>query len=123
MDVSDLLAYKPEALKRKNEDEEDEDEIVNKKRRDEATPRPNVDEKILAMIENDNEDEEDVLDEMGLKKLALLFEKRILSNQKMRLKYPDDAKKFMESEMELHESIQKLQALATVPDLYGAVSF
>jgi beta-catenin-like protein 1 len=119
MDVSDLLAYKPEALKRKNEDEEDEEEIKNKKRRDEAPSRPKIDEKILEMIENaPDEDEEDVLDEMGLKKLALLFEKRILANQKMRLKYPDEPKKFMDSEIDLHDSIKKLQSLATVPDLY-----
>lgn len=118
MDISDLLSYKPEALKRKNEDDE-EDEKHNKRKRDDPSSRPQIDQKILEMIENaPEENEDDVLDENGLKKLTLLFEKKILSNQKMRLKYPDDPKKFMDSEIDLHDCCKKLQALATVPDLY-----
>lgn len=118
MDVSDLLSYKPEALKRKNEDEEEEDGKFRKRKREDPS-KPKIDEKILEMIENaPEENEDDVLDDNGLKKLALLFEKKILSNQKNRLKYPDDPKKFMDSEIDLHDCIKKLQALATVPDLY-----
>lgn len=118
MDISDLLSYKPEALKRKNEDDDAEDEKYNKRKRDDPS-RPQIDQKILEMIENaPEENEDDVLDENGLKKLTLLFEKKILSNQKMRLKYPDDPKKFMDSEIDLHDCCKKLQALATVPDLY-----
>lgn len=36
----------------------------------------------------------------------------------MRLKYPEDPQKFMESEIDLHDSIRKLQSISTVPDLY-----
>lgn len=60
----------------------------------------------------------DAIDETGLKKMVLLFEKRNLRNQEMRIKYPDHPEKFMESEIELHGAIQELKVVATVPDLY-----
>lgn len=58
------------------------------------------------------------MDEAALKKLTLLFEKRTLKNQEMRIKFPENPEKFMESEVELHEAIQELHVVATVPDLY-----
>lgn len=60
----------------------------------------------------------DIMDEPGLKKLLLLFEKRNLKNQEMRIKFPENPEKFMESEVDLHSVIEELKALATVPDLY-----
>ncbi|CAD6991240.1 unnamed protein product [Ceratitis capitata] len=36
----------------------------------------------------------------------------------MRIKYPDNPEKFMESEVDLHAVIQELKGVATVPDLY-----
>ncbi|XP_063706532.1 beta-catenin-like protein 1 [Culicoides brevitarsis] len=60
----------------------------------------------------------DVLDEPGLKKLLLLLEKRILKNQEMRIKNPDQPDKFMESELDLHDILQQLTVVSTVPDLY-----
>lgn len=48
----------------------------------------------------------------------MLFEKRTLKNQEMRIKFPDNPEKFMESELELHEAIHELHVVATVPDLY-----
>ena len=54
-----------------------------------------------------------------MKKLILTFEKRLLKNRELRVKFPDEPTKFMESEIELHESIQQLRALATAPDLYN----
>lgn len=60
----------------------------------------------------------EVLDEVGLKKLILLLEKRILKNQEMRIKFPDQPEKFMESELELHDIMQQLRVVSTVPDLY-----
>lgn len=91
-----------------------------------------------------------MLDEYVLKRMILLFEKRTLKNQEMRIKFADAPEKyvfsahktrasrwkpflswisphtffflllcrFMESEIELHEAIQELHAIATVPDLY-----
>lgn len=50
----------------------------------------------------------EVLDEAGLKRLILLLEKRVLKNQELRIKFPDGPDKFMESEVELHQTIQVL---------------
>ncbi|EDW15579.1 beta-catenin-like protein 1 [Drosophila mojavensis] len=72
---------------------------------------------ILKYVESE-EAEGDVLDEQGLKKLILVFEKRNLKNQEMRIKFSDSPEKFMESELDLHAVIQELKAVATVPDLY-----
>lgn len=72
---------------------------------------------ILKYVENE-EAEGETLDEPGLKKLMLLFEKKNLKNQELRIKYPDNPVKFMDSEVELHSVIQELKGIATVPDLY-----
>ncbi|XP_030374857.1 beta-catenin-like protein 1 [Scaptodrosophila lebanonensis] len=74
-------------------------------------------EKILKYVESE-EAEGEALDEQGLKKLILVFEKRNLKNQEMRIKFADNPEKFMDSEVELHTVIQDLKAVATVPDLY-----
>lgn len=76
---------------------------------------------MLQYVENTEATEGDILDEAGLKKLLLLFEKRVLKNQEMRIKHPENPEKFMESEMELHDTIQQLQSVATVPDLYPMI--
>ena len=58
------------------------------------------------------------LDETKLKKLVLAFEKRATKNQELRIKFPDEPTKFLNSEVELHDTIQDLRTLATAPDLY-----
>lgn len=58
------------------------------------------------------------MDEAGLKKLILLLEKRILKNQEMRIKNPEQPDKFMDSELDLHDILQQLTVVSTVPDLY-----
>lgn len=77
--------------------------------------------KIQEIVENAEVNENDILDESSLKRLILLFEKRTLKNQEMRIKFPDNPEKFLESEVELHEAIQELHVVATVPDLYPIV--
>lgn len=72
---------------------------------------------ILRLVENAEEHSDDIMDEGGLKKLLLLFEKRVLRNQEMRIKF-NQPEKFMESEIELFDVIQQLSAISTVPDLY-----
>jgi len=52
------------------------------------------------------------------RRLVLKFDKVSLRNQELRVKFPDAPDKFMQSEVELHESIQELRSLATAPDLY-----
>lgn len=48
-------------------------------------------EKIKIMIEET--DDKDVMNELMLKKMILLFEKRTLKNREMRIKFPDNAEK------------------------------
>ena len=49
------------------------------------------------------------LDEAGVKKILLGFEKKVSRNQEMRIKFPDQPDKFMVSEMELHDAVRELQ--------------
>lgn len=72
---------------------------------------------ILRYVEEEEASGE-TLDENGLRKMILLFEKRNLRNQEMRIKFPENPEKFMESEIDLHAVINELKAVATVPDLY-----
>jgi len=67
------------------------------------------------------ENNSDVLDETQVKKILLAFEKKALKNQETRIKFPDNPEKFMESEMELHDALQEMKNLATVPDFYPII--
>lgn len=53
--------------------------------------------------------------------MLLNFEKKINKNQKMRMKYPSEPQKFMESELELNDQIQELYSIAAYPELYKDV--
>ncbi|XP_063977650.1 beta-catenin-like protein 1 [Diachasmimorpha longicaudata] len=74
-------------------------------------------EEILRYVQTEAPEVE-ALDEATLKRMVLLFEKRALRNQEMRVKFPDQPEKFMESEVELHETLQELHVVATNPELY-----
>lgn len=58
------------------------------------------------------------MDAGAVKRMLLSFEKKVLKNQEMRVKFPDMPEKFMESELELNDEIQKLHVIATVPEYY-----
>ena len=80
-------------------------------------------EKLRILQSLDEDDEEDLdqgegLDAGAVKRLLLSFEKKVLRNQEMRIKFPDLPEKFMESELELNDEIQKLHVVATVPEHY-----
>lgn len=60
----------------------------------------------------------EVLDVKALKKLVLAFERRLKDNIEARLKYPNQPDRFADSEIELHEELQKLKVLAGAPELY-----
>lgn len=79
-----------------------------------------TDEERLNILKYVEEEEtiDDTLTDNGLRKLVLIFEKRNLRNQEMRIKFPDHPGKFMESELDLHTTVIQLKAIATVPDLY-----
>lgn len=60
----------------------------------------------------------EMLDLRTLKKLVLSFERRLKDNIAARLKYPNQPDRFADSEIELHEELQKLKVLAGGPELY-----
>ncbi|GKV20337.1 hypothetical protein SLEP1_g30477 [Rubroshorea leprosula] len=60
----------------------------------------------------------DVLDIRTLKKLVLSFERRLKENIEARLKYPNQPERFADSEIDLHDELQKLKILAGAPELY-----
>uniref|UniRef100_A0A674ITW5 Catenin beta like 1 n=1 Tax=Terrapene triunguis TaxID=2587831 RepID=A0A674ITW5_9SAUR len=77
--------------------------------------------KLLQMVDKEGEEEEEEdepLDESSVKKMILTFEKRSYKNQELRIKFPDNPEKFMESELDLNDIIQEMHVVATMPDLY-----
>ncbi|XKL60497.1 hypothetical protein PGB90_007554 [Kerria lacca] len=94
---------------------------LNAEHQNEESEKVEQDEKQNEMIQqilDQDVTEGDVLDEFTLKRMILLFEKKSLKNREMRIKFIDLPEKFMDSELELHQAIQELHAIATVPDLY-----
>merc|ERR1719350_13369 len=75
-------------------------------------------EKIDQIVEKGAEQETVSLDEAGVKRILLGFEKKVSRNQEMRIKFPDQPDKFMMSEMELHDGVRELQNVSTVPHMY-----
>ncbi|VVC95441.1 unnamed protein product [Leptidea sinapis] len=136
MDVVELLSFKPTPTpKRPNEDdlEDSDDESIksSKIRRTIKTDKSKTNqnktfpkepalsdkekEDILKFVENEITEGE-VLDDTAVKKLVLNFEKKVLKNREMRIKFPDQPEKFLDSEVDLYEALQDLSAVATVPD-------
>merc|ERR1719495_47223 len=74
--------------------------------------------KINKIVEEGADVDSVTLDETGVKKILLGFEKKVSKNQEMRIKFPDQADKFMVSEMELHDGLRELQNVSTVPHMY-----
>ncbi|GER47032.1 beta-catenin-like protein [Striga asiatica] len=73
---------------------------------------------LLEALEKSQQNPIETLDLKTLKKLALSLERRLNANTAARLKYPDNPDKFADSELELHEELQKLKILAGAPELY-----
>jgi len=57
-------------------------------------------------------------DDQKVKKLILSFEKKVFKNQEMRIKFPDNPEKFMDSELDLNDVIVEMKSLATMPEQY-----
>ena len=98
--------------------------VLKRKRNDAVEPVENgtyaaasVDLSLLEAVEK-SQTAVEVLDLKTLKKLVLAFERRLRDNIEARLKYPDQPDKFADSEIELHEEIQRLKTLAGGPELY-----
>ncbi|XP_053573870.1 beta-catenin-like protein 1 isoform X1 [Bombina bombina] len=128
MDVGELLRYQPDrGTKRTREDEPNQVKSQKKERmrnwnREEERSAAAEEEKhvIEAGDGRDDADEEEVepLDEGAVKRMILAFEKRSYKNQELRIKFPDNPEKFMESELDLNDIIQEMHVIATIPDLY-----
>ena len=73
---------------------------------------------IEQMLEDADANEVDSLDHTGLKSMLLSFEKKVSKNQMLRVKYADEPAKFMESEIELSEEIDRLKVIAAAPEMY-----
>eukprot|EP01134_Creolimax_fragrantissima_P000266 CFRG0266T1 len=120
MDIAEIVAFKaPAIIKEKkgkrpigevdSEDEENSEIYENAEDDDEQA-------RILALIEDGPEGED--FDAGAMKKLVLSFEKKLYKNQQMRVRYPDEPTKFLDSELDLSEEIQALHVIATAPDLF-----
>lgn len=100
--------------------------IQNKRKRDDSSDSPppafvangGVDLSLLEALEKAQHNPVETLDLKTVKKLALSFERRLNANTAARLKYPDQPDKFADSEVELHDELEKLKILAGAPDLY-----
>ncbi|KAK6256123.1 hypothetical protein SCA6_017428 [Theobroma cacao] len=96
-------------------------EVANplKRKRDDVVPPDDsqVDLSILEAVEK-SQNAVEVLDLRTLKRLVFSFERRLKENIEARLKYPDQPERFADSEVELHEELEKLKILAGAPELY-----
>ncbi|KAF9582965.1 hypothetical protein BGW38_010513 [Lunasporangiospora selenospora] len=76
------------------------------------------DQKDILDYVDDLDPNEERFDLHSVRKMILKFEKAINKNQDMRVKYPDEPTKFMESEMDLDEEIKHLMAMTQAPRYY-----
>lgn len=53
-----------------------------------------------------------------MKRYLAGFERAVTKNSQMRVKYPGQPDRFVESEVELDEEIKKLNAISSSPQLY-----
>ncbi|CAH8581280.1 unnamed protein product [Heterobilharzia americana] len=60
--------------------------------------------------------------ETTVRRLTVLLEKRALANQEARTKFPDQPKRFMQSELELQETLEEMQIIAANPELYPVLA-
>ncbi|KAJ9505301.1 hypothetical protein QJQ45_028331 [Haematococcus lacustris] len=68
--------------------------------------------------ERANIQEIQVLDAKGLKRLVTAFEKKYKDNLEQRMRHADEPEKFLESEVDLDETVKGLAQVAGSPELY-----
>ncbi|KAF2543288.1 hypothetical protein F2Q68_00033288 [Brassica cretica] len=73
---------------------------------------------LLEELEKSSHHQVEAVDLKTLKKLVLSFERRLRDNIAARLKYVENPEKFADSEVDLHDELQKLKILAGAPELY-----
>lgn len=123
MNIDDFLSVdKAQSLKERNKSQTDYDSWPNsKKAKLSTTEHLNEEEKIRILKMLENEPEQEKFNEVQLKKLLNQLEKKVTKNQEMRIKFPELPEKFMESEIELNETIQEMHVVSTRVDLYPMV--
>lgn len=89
----------------------------NKRKHEDMDQENGVDFSLLEAVER-SEGTVQVMDIRALKKMVLAFERRLRDNLEARMKYVDHPDKFADSELELHEELVRLKALAGAPELY-----
>ncbi|CAN0444704.1 unnamed protein product [Ascophyllum nodosum] len=88
----------------------------------EDMPLEDLDEEAIArMLEEADKEEVSEVDATGVKQLLLALERKINRNQMMRVKFPDQPERFVDSEVELDEAIKSLSVVAAAPELYPAL--
>ncbi|XP_014668512.1 PREDICTED: beta-catenin-like protein 1 [Priapulus caudatus] len=126
MNVGELLTFQPvKGVKRAPDEDDDDANIARFKSKKKVSGESGFDQRKAAESERDRilelvdqEPEAPPIDESQLKKMLLTFEKRVVKNQEMRIKFQDKPEKFMDSEIELNEIVQELHVVATMPELY-----
>ncbi|KAF3341270.1 beta-catenin-like protein 1 [Carex littledalei] len=85
---------------------------------DEATTHNGVDLSLLESLEQSSSASAEPLDLRAAKKLVISFERRLRENLEARMKHPDRPDRFADSEVALHEELDRLRTLAGAPELY-----
>ncbi|KAJ8600766.1 hypothetical protein CTAYLR_006105 [Chrysophaeum taylorii] len=78
-------------------------------------------EEVAAIIRKGEEVEVREVDSEAVKRLLLQLEKKMLVNRQLRVKYVDEPRRFVDSEVDLDEAIKQSSLLAAAPELYGVV--
>lgn len=126
MDVGTIFSHH-----RRNDDDDDGNHESGPRKRlrrdDDHEQRANghlagVDQRV-SELEADNEESTvtGAFDVPSLKRLVAGFERKILKNQEQRIKFSQEPTKFLDSELELFDSIQELSTLSTQPELYESM--
>mmetsp|Transcript_8935 Transcript_8935/g.13414 ORF Transcript_8935/g.13414 Transcript_8935/m.13414 type:complete len:632 (+) Transcript_8935:47-1942(+) len=102
------------------DEEQDEAKVSRKRKLDSLSGNAQAVDKsaIDKLLEDADQNEIEMLTPISLKQMLLTFEKKITKNQTMRMKYPDQPEKFMDSELDLHKEINNLYAVSASPELY-----
>lgn len=98
------------------------DHNLNKKQRlndDEHEPSSllSKDPQFMAFIDS-VEDTQTTTDSQSLKRIHSKLLKSIVKNQLLRIKYPNDPLKFIDSEIDIAEDLKQLMSISSTPDLY-----
>lgn len=116
MDLDAVLKFKPDevvGLKRPAEDAGDSDRAAKRAAPDHELTDTERMERLM-----DDAAEVENFDGQVLKRVTKTLRRCIKKNSEMRSKFPDDPRKFMESEVDVDEAINNTMALASTPELY-----